>query len=104
MPVRIRAHRLDADEPLEVHANTGEHIGDCLSEIERHVRDASGETEARGYRCGVALPPQRRQWSAFVLGVGLVLMGLCALDRSTVALALGMAMVLVGLLGLLLGA
>jgi hypothetical protein len=50
----------------------------------------------------VALPPQRRQWSLFVLGVGLVLMGLCALDASSVALALGMVMVLAGLVGLLL--
>ena len=56
----------------------------------------------RVYRCRVALPPQRRQWSLFVLGVGLVLIGLCALDASSVALALGMVMVLAGLVGLLL--
>jgi hypothetical protein len=51
----------------------------------------------------VALAPQQRQWSFFVLGIGIVLVGLCALAASTVALTLGLVMVFAGLLGLLLG-
>jgi hypothetical protein len=52
----------------------------------------------------VAAPSQRRLWSLFVLGVGIVLMGLNALDLSMAALTLGGVLVLAGLVGLLLGA
>jgi hypothetical protein len=55
------------------------------------------------YRVRVRTWSQRRQWSAFVLVVGVVLLGLNGLDSSPTALMLGAVMTLAGLLGLLLG-
>lgn len=52
----------------------------------------------------MAHPPRRQKWSLFVLGVGLVLLLLCVFEMSAVALALGMVLVLTGLVGALLGA
>jgi hypothetical protein len=63
--------------------------------------DASG-VRTRHYRGRVAHPNQRRQWSWFVLAVGLVLLVLCTAAASAIALGLGLVMVLAGLLGLLL--
>jgi hypothetical protein len=53
------------------------------------------------YRVRVQVSTQRRQWSAFVLVVGLVLIGLCVLAASSVALVLGAVLTLAGLIGLL---
>jgi hypothetical protein len=47
-------------------------------------------------------PSQTRTWAAFVAAIGLVLMGLCALQWSAVALLLGAVLTGVGLLALLL--
>jgi hypothetical protein len=48
-------------------------------------------------------PSQQRLWSAFVLVVGVLLAGLCALSPSTIALCVACVLMLAGLLGLLLG-
>jgi len=49
-------------------------------------------------------PVSRQRWSWFVLAMGLVLVFLCWLEPSTIALGVGLVMMLAGLVGVLLGA
>jgi hypothetical protein len=100
---RVGADGLDAHESLEIGSHTREHVGDRAAEIAgHHIRlvPSIGRSPS-DYRVRVQVWSQRRQWSAFVLVVGLVLLGLNGLDASLTAFVLGVVMVLAGLLGLL---